>query len=112
VNAAAKECTEQRVLSFQQEGNESVERIGQILSMFLDDSIADRFPSARSSGAPSAFWSAQSLRGRRSRGMTTTRHNRAISRQAIEAERVITSFFARRDPRGEIWTTVHSMSSD
>jgi hypothetical protein len=27
-----------------QEGNESVERIGQILSMFLDDSIADSVP--------------------------------------------------------------------
>ena len=44
VNAAAKECMEQQVLSFQQEGNESVERIGQILSMFLDDSIADSVP--------------------------------------------------------------------
>ena len=44
VNAAAKECTEQQVLVFQQEGNESVERIGQILSMFLDDSIADSVP--------------------------------------------------------------------
>jgi TnpA family transposase len=41
VNTAAKECMEQQVLAFQQEGNESVERIGQILSMFLDDSIAD-----------------------------------------------------------------------
>ena len=44
VNAASKECMEQQVLSFQQEGNESVERIGQILSMFLDDSIADSVP--------------------------------------------------------------------
>jgi hypothetical protein len=44
VNAAAKECMEQQVLSSQQEGNESVERIGQILSMFLDDSIADSVP--------------------------------------------------------------------
>jgi hypothetical protein len=66
VNAAAKERMEQQVLSFQQEGNESVERIGQILSMFLDDSIADSVPFGESSGGPSAFWSAQSLRGRRS----------------------------------------------
>jgi hypothetical protein len=44
VNAAAKECMEHQVLSFQQEGNESVERIGQILSIFLDDSIADSVP--------------------------------------------------------------------
>src|SRR3954453_11958822 len=35
VNTAAKECMEQQVLAFQQEGNESVERIGQILSLFL-----------------------------------------------------------------------------
>jgi len=41
VSTAAKACMEQQVLTFQQEGNESVERIGQILSMFLDESIAD-----------------------------------------------------------------------
>ena len=44
VNSAAKECMEQQVLAFRQEGNESVERIGQILGMFLDGSIADSVP--------------------------------------------------------------------
>jgi len=44
VNTATKECMEQKVLAFQQEGNESVERIGQILNMFLDGSIADSVP--------------------------------------------------------------------
>jgi hypothetical protein len=44
VNTTAKECMEQKVLSLQQEGNESVERIGQILNMFLDGSIADSVP--------------------------------------------------------------------
>ena len=41
VNTAAKECMEQQVLAFQQEGNDSGERISQILSLFIDDSIAD-----------------------------------------------------------------------
>ena len=41
VNTAARECMEQQVLAFQREGNESGERIGQILSMFIDDSIDD-----------------------------------------------------------------------
>jgi TnpA family transposase len=41
VSATAKECMEQQVLAFKREGNESAERIGQILSMFLDESIAD-----------------------------------------------------------------------
>jgi Domain of unknown function (DUF4158) len=41
VNTTAKACMEQQVLTFQREDNESVERVGQILSMFLDDSIAD-----------------------------------------------------------------------
>jgi len=41
VNTTAKACMEQQVLAFQREGNESIERIGQILSLFLDPSIAD-----------------------------------------------------------------------
>ena len=41
VNTAARECMEQQVLAFQREGNESGERIGQILSLFIDDSIDD-----------------------------------------------------------------------
>ena len=41
VNTTAKACMEQQVLVFQREGNESIERITQILSMFLDGSIAD-----------------------------------------------------------------------
>ena len=41
VSAAAKACMEQQVLAFQQEGNENVERIGQILGIFLDESIED-----------------------------------------------------------------------
>jgi len=41
VSTTAKECMEQQVLAFKQEGNESAERIGQILSMFLDESISD-----------------------------------------------------------------------
>ena len=41
VNTTAKACMEQQVLTFQREDNESVERVGQILSMFLDDSIAE-----------------------------------------------------------------------
>lgn len=44
VDTAAKECMEQQVLAFQQEGNESIERIGQILSLFLDSNIADSVP--------------------------------------------------------------------
>lgn len=41
VNTAAKLCMEQQVLAAEREGNDNVERIGQILSMFLDDSIDD-----------------------------------------------------------------------
>ena len=41
VNTTAKACMEQQVLACQREGNENIERIGQILSMFLDSSIAD-----------------------------------------------------------------------
>ena len=41
VNTAAKACMEQQVLAFQQEGNENVERISQILGIFLDESIED-----------------------------------------------------------------------
>ena len=41
VNATAKACMEQQVLALQREGNESIERIGQILSLFLDEGIAD-----------------------------------------------------------------------
>lgn len=41
VNAAAKACMEQQVIAFQQEGNENVERISQILGIFLDESIED-----------------------------------------------------------------------
>jgi TnpA family transposase len=41
VNTTAKACMEQQVLAFQREGNDSIERIGQILSLFLDPSIAD-----------------------------------------------------------------------
>jgi TnpA family transposase len=41
VDTTAKACVEQQVLVYQREGNESTERIGQILSMFLDASIAD-----------------------------------------------------------------------
>lgn len=41
VNTAAREYMEQQVLALQWEGNESCERIGQILSMFIDDSIDD-----------------------------------------------------------------------
>jgi hypothetical protein len=41
VNTAAKACMEQQLLAFQREGNESIERIGQILNLFLDPSIDD-----------------------------------------------------------------------
>lgn len=41
VNATAKACMEQQVLALQREGSESIERIGQILSLFLDEGIAD-----------------------------------------------------------------------
>jgi len=41
VNTTAKACMEQQVLAFQREGNESIERIGQILNLFLDQSIDD-----------------------------------------------------------------------
>ena len=41
VNTAAKACMEQQVIAFQQEGNENVERISQILGIFLDESIED-----------------------------------------------------------------------
>ena len=41
VSAAAKVCMEQQVLAFQREGNENVERITQILGLFLDESIED-----------------------------------------------------------------------
>jgi TnpA family transposase len=41
VDTTAKACVEQQVLVYQREGNESTERIGQILSMFLDASIAN-----------------------------------------------------------------------
>lgn len=41
VNTTAKACMEQQVLALQREGSESIERIGQILSLFLDEGIAD-----------------------------------------------------------------------
>ena len=41
VSSTAKACMEEQVLAFQREGNENVERIGQILGMFLDETIAD-----------------------------------------------------------------------
>jgi TnpA family transposase len=41
VNVATKECTEQHILAFQQEGHESGERIERILNLFLDGSIDD-----------------------------------------------------------------------
>jgi hypothetical protein len=41
VNATAKACMEQQVLALQREGSESIERIGQILNLFLDEGIAD-----------------------------------------------------------------------
>ncbi len=41
VNTTAKACVEQQILIFQREGNKSIERISQILSLFLDASIAD-----------------------------------------------------------------------
>jgi hypothetical protein len=44
VNTTARACMEQQVLAVQREGNESVERIGQILSLFLDETIADTVP--------------------------------------------------------------------
>jgi len=41
VNTTAKACVEQQILIFQREGNKSIERISQILSLFLDASIVD-----------------------------------------------------------------------
>jgi hypothetical protein len=42
VDTAAKACMEQQIIAFQQEGNENVERISQILGIFLDENI-DRY---------------------------------------------------------------------
>jgi TnpA family transposase len=41
VNSAAKECMEEHVLAFQQEGHESGERVERILNLFLDSGIDD-----------------------------------------------------------------------
>ena len=41
VDSTAKACMEQQVLAFQREGHANIERLGQILNLFLDPSIAD-----------------------------------------------------------------------
>ena len=41
VRSAAKVCLQERLLSDRMEGSKNVQHIGQILDLFLDDSIAD-----------------------------------------------------------------------